>query len=188
MTALEGGGVAHPKRVTAIWKMPTRSQAKDVLIYSRARTLTLVDQLDPGQMKDRTQLGGNAWSVKDLLGHLSGYEEQAIALATGKKPRFDFSSFTSVDERNAADVERKRRWTVTRVIDDLASTRASLLEVIDSMDDERWAAKIQTRSGRSALALVLGKLLVGGKNGLFAHDLAHIRDLERSVNLLKQMR
>ncbi|HVF11774.1 MAG TPA: maleylpyruvate isomerase N-terminal domain-containing protein [Actinomycetota bacterium] len=171
---------------TPLWKMPTRAQAKEVLISSRERTLALVEQLDQRQMKERTQLGGGAWSVKDLLGHLSGYEEQAVALATGKKPRFDFGKFASVDGRNAADIERKRTWTVKRVLDDLGSTRASFLEVIGNMDDERWTSKIQTRSGRSALALVLGKLLVGGHHGLFAHDLAHHRDLEKSIKLLKE--
>lgn len=170
---------------TPLWKVPTRAQAKEVLTSSRERTLALVEQLDQRQMKERTQLGGGAWSVKDLLGHLSGYEEQAVGLATGKKPRFDFGKFASVDERNAADVERKSTWTVKRVLDDLGSTRASLLEVIDTMDDELWLSKIQTRNGRSSLALVLGKLLVGGHHGLFAHDLAHIRDLEKSVKLLK---
>lgn len=165
--------------------MPTRAEAEEILTYSRSRTLALVNQLEPRQMKVPTLLGGGTWSVKDLLGHLSGYEEQAVALAVGERPRFDFWRFSSVDERNAADLERKRTWTVKRVLEDLASTRLRLLEVIDNMDDERWTAKVQTRTGRSALALVLGRLLVGGPHGLFAHDLAHIRDLERSVEMFQ---
>lgn len=146
--------------------------------------MEFVDQLDERQMRTRTQLGGGGWSVKDLLGHLAGYEEQAVALATGKKPRFDFSTFDSVDERNAADIERKGNWSVKRVRDDLEAMRSRLLDAIDSMDEENWAAKVPTRTGRSALALVLGKLLVGGHYGLFAHDLAHTRDLKKSVKLL----
>lgn len=46
------------------------------------------------------------------------------------------------------------------------------------MEEEQWSAKIQTSSGSSALALELGRLLVGGHYGLFAHDLAHITDLK----------
>lgn len=169
-----------------LWKMPTRAQAKEVLVSSRARTLAFVGQVDDMHLKTPTQLGGGTWSIKDLLGHLAGYEEQAVAVATGKKPRFDFAEFGSVDERNAADIERKRNWTVKRVRQDLETMRSDLLEVIDAMDEKRWTTKIQTRTGRSALALVLGRLLVGGHHGLFAHDLAHIRDLEKSVKLLKR--
>lgn len=169
-----------------LWKMATREQAKEVLVSSRARTMALVGQVDDMKLKTPSQLGGGTWSIKDLLGHLSGYEEQAVAIATGKKPRFDFANFESVDERNAADIERKRKWSAKRVRVDLETMRSRLLEAIDDMDDERWSTKVQTRSGRSALALVLGRLLVGGHHGLFAHDLAHIRDLEKSVKLLNQ--
>jgi len=123
--------------------------------------MELVDKLNDRQMKTTSHLGGGGWSVKDLLGHLAGYEEQALAIATGKNPRFDFSRFESVDERNAADIERKRNWTVNRIRRDLEAMRSALLEVIDGMEEERWTAKVQTRTGRSALALVLGRLLVG---------------------------
>lgn len=53
------------------------------------------------------------------------------------------------------------------------------------MDDERWLAKVETSSGRSARALVLAKLLTGGRYGYLAHDFAHRRDLERSVKSLR---
>lgn len=103
----------------------------------------------------------------------------------GGKPRFDFTRFASVDDRNAADIERKRRWSVKHVRKDFEDMRFALLQAIDEMEDERWTAKIQTKTGRSALGLVLGRLLVGGRYGLFAHDLAHIRDLEKTVKLLE---
>ena len=167
-----------------LWKIGTRDQAKEILVTSRERTKALISDLSDSQLKSRTQLGGGAWSIKDLLGHLAGYEEQATAIALGKKPRFDFSKFASVDERNAADIERKRDWSVKQVRQDLTNMRTALLDAIDGMDDERWLTKIETRNGRSALALVLGNLLVGGHYGLFAHDLAHITDLKKSVKAL----
>ncbi len=167
-----------------LWRTPTRSEAMQVLSACRASTMEIVGELDDRQMKTVASLGGGSWSVKDLLGHLAGYEEQAVAIATGKKPPFDFGRFRSVDERNAADLERKRAWTVKRVRKDLEVTRSELLEVIDNMDDERWSAKIRTRTGYSGLALVLGRLLVGGRHGLYAHDLAHIVDLRKSVRML----
>lgn len=157
-------------------------------MFARSRIMELVDPLDERQMRTRTELGAGSWSVKDLLGHLAGYEEQATALATGKKPRFDFSSFGSVDERNAADIERKRNWSVQRVSADLEAMRSRLIAAIDSMDDEGWVTRVPTRTGTSALALLLGKLLVGGRHGFFAHDLAHLNDLKKSVKLITSVR
>lgn len=168
-----------------LWKIGTRARAKEILVESRERTMGLVTELNDKQMKLPTNLGGGRWSVKDLLGHLAGYEEQAAALIRGDKPRFGFANFDSVDERNAADIERKRSWSVKRIMQDLEKRRTDLLDAIDAMDDERWTEKVQTRTGRSGLALVLGKLLVGGHYGLFAHDLAHIQDLKKSVKELK---
>jgi uncharacterized protein (TIGR03083 family) len=169
---------------TAIWRMPTRAEAIEILVACRARTEALIDGLDEKQMKTRTLLGGGDWSVKDLLGHLAGYEEDALAFVTGERPR-RAHKFASVDERNAAEIERKRSWSVRRVRQDSQRVRAAFLTSIENMDDERWKGKVETQQGRSALGLVLGRLLVGGRHGLFAHDLAHIRDLERSVKSLK---
>jgi len=161
-----------------LWKIGTRAQAMEILVESRDRIIALVNELDDSQMKPPTKLGGGQWSVKDLLGHLAGVEEQAVALAKGEKPGFHFAS-------NEADIERKKSWSIKRIRQDRDKQRADLLDAIDTMDDSRWVEKIQTRTGRSALALVLGKLLVGGHYGLFAHDLAHIQDLKRSVKELK---
>lgn len=41
------------------------------------------------------------------------------------------------------------------------------------------------RSSSRHIALVLGRLLGGGHHGLYAHDLAHLRDLGKSVEPLK---
>ena len=168
-----------------MWRLPTRAQALDILIRSREPILELIKNLDDSRMKSRTLLGGGKWSVKDLLGHLAGYEEDALAVATGKQSSFQSGKFDSVDQRNAADIERKRNWSVKRVQENLDRSRAALIREIESMDDERWSTKIQTKTGRSALGLVLGRMLVGGRHGLFAHDLAHLRDLQRSIEGLK---
>jgi hypothetical protein len=173
---------------TPLWKTPTRSQAKKVLVVCRSRIEALVGELTHAELRRTTAVGGGVWSVKDLLGHLSGCEEQAVALITGKKSRFDFRRFATGDERNAADVERKRSWSLKRVRQDFDQTRSALLKAIEGMDDKEWMRKVETSAGRSALGLVLGRLLVGGKHGLYAHDLAHARDLERSVDKLRDAR
>ncbi|MBA2608134.1 MAG: DinB family protein, partial [Actinobacteria bacterium] len=47
--------------------------------------------------------------------------------------------------------------------------------------DERWLERTDIGGKRSALGLVLGKLLTGEKYGYYAHDLAHYKDLKRAV-------
>lgn len=169
-----------------LFRMPSPAEAKRILIATRSRTEGLIQGLSEARLKTQGQLGGGEWSIKDLLGHLAGYEEQAVAVATGKKPGFDFSKYGSVDERNAADIERKRIWSAKRIREDLDRQRRAVLESIDAIDDTRWESKIPTRDGHSSLGLVLGRLLSGDRYGLFAHDLAHIGDLEKSVKVIKE--
>jgi uncharacterized protein (TIGR03083 family) len=166
--------------------MPTRSQAIEILVSSRARTEALLEALTDTQLRAITKLGGGSWSAKDLLGHLAGYEEYAASLATGGAAPKHMRGFDSVDQRNDADIERKRKWSMNRVRADLSRAHESLLDAIRSMDDEHWSTKVSTGTGRSALGLVLGRILVGGTHGLFAHDLAHLKDLERSVKTLRE--
>ena len=168
-----------------LWRMPTRAEAVEILVAAREPIEKLLDELDDKQMTKVTLLGGGSWSVKDLLGHLAGYEEDATAIALAKPRPKRFQGFESFDERNAADIEYMRKKSLKVVRAGFEKSRAALVHAIEDMDDERWTAKVETGKGRSALGLVLGRFLVGGKHGLFAHDLAHARDLERSVEALK---
>ena len=166
-----------------IWRTPTRGQAIEMLEWSRARLMPFIDQLSDAQLRGKTShVGGGEWSFKDLLGHLASWEENALRFAKGT-PRRHAAAMTT-DEWNAAEIERKRNWSAKRVREQFDGIRAELIDLIGSMDDARWSEKVQTASGRSALGLVLGKALVGGRHGLFAHDLAHLRDVERSVKAM----
>jgi hypothetical protein len=164
--------------------MPTRAEALEILRNSRVRTEALIAGVDEAQMKTLAALGGGNWSVKDLIGHLAGWEELALVHITGQRPRHLPRAFTSADEFNAAEIERKRDWSLAKVRKDAERVRTALLAAIESMDDEHWMSKVEAGKGRSTLALVLGRTLAGGRHGLFAHDLAHLRDLDRSVRSL----
>jgi uncharacterized protein (TIGR03083 family) len=166
--------------------MLKRSEALDILRASRARVDALIDGLTEDQLTTRSALGGGTWSIKDLIGHLAGWEELALARITGKRPTHLTGDFTSADELNAAEIERKKDWPLTRVRKDAARVRTALIQAIERMDDEQWFAKVNTGQGKSALALVLGQTLIGGRHGPFAHDLAHLYDLERSVKALQR--
>lgn len=164
--------------------IPTRNQALEILQTSRARIDALIDGLSDAQLATPTSLGGGDWSIKDLIGHLAGWEEFALARITGKRPPHLSGSFNSADELNAAEIERKRAWSVAKVRKDAERVRTALLDAIENMDDDRWLSKVDVGKGKSALALVVGRTLIGGRHGPFAHDLAHLYDLQRSVKSL----
>jgi uncharacterized protein (TIGR03083 family) len=165
--------------------MLTRAEALEILRSSRVRTEALMEGLTEAQLTARTSLGGGHWSIKDLIGHLAGVEEVALSVITGKRPAYLTASFSSAKGFNDAEIERKRNWSPAKIRKDAERVRAALLKEIETMDDERWTSKIQIGERRSALALVLANALVGGRHGPFAHDLAHLYDLERSIKALK---
>ncbi|HEX4905307.1 MAG TPA: maleylpyruvate isomerase family mycothiol-dependent enzyme [Acidimicrobiales bacterium] len=163
-----------------IWKTPTRAQAVAMLRACRSVTDELLAPLSNKQRTTPTTLGDGTWTVKDLLGHLSMWEERALDIIDGKPA----PPFASADEMNAHGLERTRGMTLPKVEREYARVRGALVDAIETMDDERWLAKVETGSGRTALALRLGKLLVGGRHGYFAHDLAHRNDLTKAVQHL----
>ena len=115
-----------------------------------------------------------------LLAAIEGLNDR---LLTGRPLPAIFFELTG-DERNAAEVARKRDWSVRRIRRDSTEVHNSLLEAIRDLPDDRWTEKIPIGGGRtSALGLVAGRMLAG--KGLFAHDMAHMHDLERSVAPLR---
>jgi DinB family protein len=153
----------------------SRRAALRVLRESRARTLDLLEQVHPGAFT-RPGLGGGEWSPKDLVGHLSSWEEYALdALAAweqGERAPIDDLQFTvSTSRINRQNVERKASWSVARVRRESQRTHAELLGAIEGLTDARWRNPA-TRRGRKPLGLRLGSIL-GGPGGPFRHDEAH---------------
>ena len=146
----------------------------------------MIVDLAPPQLTAVGPLGGGLWSIKDLLGHLATWEERALVIAGAWKPPKAASSVpTTTDAFNAVNIDRKRGWSWSRVSTDAARVRTALLEMIEEMDDGTWRAKVAVGESRSALGLVLAKLLTGARYGYFAHDLAHYADLRKAVRTKK---
>lgn len=115
--------------------------------------------------------------MKDLVGHLASWEELALVWAEQKRPR-DPSPLVT-DDYNAREVARRRDWPLARVTEESAMTHARLIEAIERMDDDAWAVPVDVPGrGAAPLGLVIGRVLGGDAHGLFAHDLAHLDDLE----------
>lgn len=164
----------------------SRAEALEILRSTRAQIDELIAPLTNTQLAKITNLGGGTWSVKDLIGHLAVWEEIALAQLTGKRPAHLKGPFSSGDELNDAEIERKRDWTLAKVRKDSERIRTALFEAIEQTDDERWTSKVEWGKGRSTLGLLVGRTLQGGKHGPFAHDLAHLNDLKRSVRALSE--
>lgn len=164
---------------TPLWRTPTRAQAVEILTFCRAWTDATVAGLTPKQMQAPTVLGDGTWTVKDLLGHLASWESRALEVVGARQK--EERTFASADEFNAHHLALRRAWSLEEVQSEYDRVRSHLVATIEDMDDERWLEKIPTGSGRSALALVIAKLLNGDKYGYLAHDFAHRRDLEKSV-------
>jgi hypothetical protein len=154
---------------------PSRRAALRTLREGRERTLELLERVPRGGFT-RPGLGGGEWSPKDLVGHLSSWEEYALdALAAwerGARAPIDDLQFTvSTSRINRQNVERKSSWPAARVRRESHRTHAELLEAIERLTDARWR-KPATPRGRKPLGLRIGGIL-GGPAGPFRHDEAH---------------
>ncbi|MEX2204447.1 MAG: DinB family protein [Actinomycetota bacterium] len=154
---------------------PSRRAALRMLRESRQRTLDLLERVPRGGFT-RPGLGGGEWSPKDLVGHLTSWEEYALdALAAwehGARAPIDDLQFTvSTSRINRQNVDRKAPWSVVKVRRESQRTHAELLEAIERLTDARWR-KPATPRGRKPLGLRLGGIL-GGPGGPFRHDEAH---------------
>jgi hypothetical protein len=111
-----------------------------------------------------------------------------LVLGTRKAAADDKTSFGDVATFNAHHLAKKRRWSLAKVEADYERTRDELVAAIRTTSDDRWREKIDQGTGRSALGLVLGRMLNGDKYGYFAHDLAHGRGLQQAIQSLQENR
>ena len=132
-------------------------------------------------------IGGGDWSARDLLGHLTSWEEHALealrAWRDGEpapvQRALRMVGLNAVNAETVAADRGRSSATVRRRFD---SVHRRLVAEIRSMSDATWDAPPTTRSRRS-LGHVLGGI-VGGPGGPFAHassHLAHLRAYVESV-------
>lgn len=156
-----------------------RSQVIGFLEADRAETVALCDRLSPRDLIV-PGLGGGAWSVADLLGHLESWEEHALraldAWALGEAAPIDRALRTEgLTAVNRAEVVRKAGRSGAEALRRAAATHASLIARIEALADDAWRAPA-TPHGRTPLGHRLGQILAGPRDP-FRHDTAHLRDL-----------
>jgi DinB superfamily len=161
----------------------TRQAAIEVLERGQAAIRRLLKEV-PDHWMARPGVGGGDWSPKDLVGHLTFWEERVLealdAWERGERAPIDAEIYTrSIGVINAEAVRARARHTLSRVLRDWDNVHGELVRTIRTMSDARWENPATPR-GRKSLGHRMGQLLVGKEP--FAHAEAHVAALESFVN------
>jgi hypothetical protein len=89
------------------------------------------------------------WSVKDILAHVSWWEEEALKylplILQGKRPARYADLYGGIDAFNAQMTELKRGLSLGEVLEQLEETHARLIEYIQAVPEEQFASETRFR-------------------------------------------
>ena len=102
--------------------------------------LTDAQLMEPGVMGD--------WSVKDILAHVSTWEEEALKylplIISGERPP-RYVQYGGIDAFNAQMTERKRGLALADVLGQLDATHCRLIAYIQSVPEEQLTRETRFR-------------------------------------------
>jgi hypothetical protein len=158
-------------------------EAVRILADEHAEVAELVDRLTPGRAQE-PGLGGGEWSVKDLVGHLTSWEEYALAAigawGEGRRAPIDHAlKEKGLDAVNREAVEMRRDRPYARIRGEFDDVHAALLDVLREIPADIWTAPASRRS-RKPLDEKVGGILAGPA-GPFHHAADHLPDLRAFV-------
>jgi hypothetical protein len=89
------------------------------------------------------------WSVKDILAHVSGWEEEAlrylpIVMKGGRPPRYSVL-YGGIDAFNAQLTDLKRQVTLAEVQEQLDRTHRRLIEYLYQVPEEQFTSETRFR-------------------------------------------
>lgn len=102
--------------------------------------LSDVEMTAPGVVED--------WSVKDILAHVTTWEEEAlrwlpVVMAGGRPPRY--ASVGGIDAFNARQTEAKRGLSLAEVLRQMDETHGRLLAFVDGVPEEQIRTETRFR-------------------------------------------
>lgn len=159
----------------------TRARAIEILRESR-HSLTSVG---PGlSSEDKAEPGssGGEWSIKDLIGHITTWEELALsALAdwkSGTSLRFlsMVSSREDLDRFNDDQIAKKRSLSWDEIDSASDAVNRHLIDEIENLSDEEWSEKRKVEDRPTTLGELLSRIL-GAPKSPFGHANAHLAEL-----------
>ena len=93
-------------------------------------------RVPPGRMEEGGVVG--MWSVKDVIGHITTWENQAMAALQQYLTQRDVKvlAFPDVDALNERTVNSKRRTPLDELLTDLETTHEQMVEVVGGLTEE----------------------------------------------------
>src|SRR5512139_2343942 len=89
------------------------------------------------------------WSVKDILAHVSWWEEEALKhlpyILQGKRPPRYSVTYGGIDAFNAQMTELKRGLSLAEVQEQAEKTHARLIEYLHTAPEEQFASETRFR-------------------------------------------
>ena len=161
-----------------------RETAIATLETGHSSVRALVARLTTAEIERPATIGGGDWSARDLVGHLTAWEEHALAAldawrAGGGAPIQRALREQGLNAVNAATATADRRRATGEVLRRSDEIHVGLIEALRAISDATWREP-PTRRSQRPLGEVVGSIL-GGPAGPFSHAAAHLPDLERYV-------
>jgi hypothetical protein len=98
--------------------------------------LEIVGRVPQGAMEAAGVAG--EWSVKDLLGHTTAWEEEAIKAFGAGRSGLDLDSYGDTDEWNDRDVIRRRSHSVHATLVELGAVHQRFVSWVEGLPDEAF--------------------------------------------------
>jgi hypothetical protein len=90
-----------------------------------------------------------AWSVKDILAHVTTWEEEALkhlpSILRGKTPPRYSVMYGGIDAFNARMTEQKKNLPLSEVRRQLTATHRKLLDFLETLPEEYFAGETRIR-------------------------------------------
>ena len=162
-----------------------REAAIGILEEGHRSIRTLVARLKTAELEQPATIGGGDWSARDVVGHLTAWEEHALeALEAWRTDRGApiqrALRSDGLNAVNAATASADRRRPTAEVLRRSDAIHARLVDALRALPEASWLAP-PTRRSRRPLGAVVGSIL-GGPGGPFTHAAAHLPDVERYVD------
>jgi len=89
------------------------------------------------------------WSVKDILAHVSWWEEEALKhlphILQGQRPPRYSVVYGGIDAFNALMREKMRLFSLSEVVDQMDATHSRLVEYLQSVPEEQFTNETRFR-------------------------------------------
>lgn len=111
----------------------------DLLESNRALLMAAIDGITADRMLEPVD---GEWSVKDILTHIASWDELIIPdlkrLRAGRVPTLGSNLEEATDKWNDLLMTFRRNLPLDQVLDELTETRDEVVEILDSIDDDRF--------------------------------------------------